>query len=110
MKEDGSFNQIVIMAASDATRASGIVAKAFYKVLKKNGFSDEQIINVSTCILDCLLQSLSGYKEKAEAASGKTAVSKPQKEQVRKNGRRRRPVNGEDPMRPMGAEMTAPEN
>ncbi|MBZ0155147.1 MAG: hypothetical protein K8I29_02905 [Alphaproteobacteria bacterium] len=64
MKQNCGFDKIVMLAAKDTERAARIVATSFYKVLRKNGFTDEQIVNVSSCILDCLLESLREYKQK----------------------------------------------
>lgn len=70
MGQNCDFDQIAILAAKDAGKASRIVATSFYKVLRRNGFTDEQIINVSSCILDCLLQSLREYKQKSGVKAG----------------------------------------
>ncbi len=64
MNSYGKFDEYVGLAAKDAARASEIVAKSFYKILRKNGFSDAQIINVANNMLDCLIQTLDSYKER----------------------------------------------
>jgi predicted transcriptional regulator len=64
MNSYGKFDEYVGLAAKDAAKASEIVAKSFYKILRKNGFSDAQIINVANNILDCLIQTLDSYKER----------------------------------------------
>jgi glycosylphosphatidylinositol transamidase (GPIT) subunit GPI8 len=58
------MDKIIQLAAVDAERAARVVARSFYRVLRKNGFTDDQIINVANNMLDCLLESLDGYKEK----------------------------------------------
>jgi glycosylphosphatidylinositol transamidase (GPIT) subunit GPI8 len=64
MKEDNKFEEIVRIASRDTEKASRIISKSFYKVLRRNGFSDEQIISVASDILGCLIESLDGYREK----------------------------------------------
>jgi hypothetical protein len=67
MHSYGKFDEYVGLAVKDAERASEIVAKSFYKILRKNGFNDAQIINVANNILDCLIQTLDSYKERGES-------------------------------------------
>lgn len=64
MKEDNKFEDIVRIASRDTEKASRIISKSFYKVLRRNGFTDDQIISVASDILGCLIESLEGYKEK----------------------------------------------
>lgn len=64
MEERKQMDRVIQMAAEDPERAARIVAKSFYKVLRKNEFSDDQIIAVANNILDCLIDSLAGYKKK----------------------------------------------
>ena len=66
MEQNEKFNKLVNMAHSDTERAAEIIAKSFYKILRKSGFSDDQVISVASNILDCLLQTLDGYKEASE--------------------------------------------
>ena len=64
MNSFGKFDEYVGLAAKDAERASEIVAKSFYKIMRKNGFSNAQIISVANTLLDCLIQTLDSYKER----------------------------------------------
>lgn len=64
MNAFGKFDEYVNLATKDAEKAAEIVAKSFYKILKKNGFTDAQIVNVANTILDCLIQTLENYREK----------------------------------------------
>ncbi len=64
MEQNARFNQAIMLAAKDAENATKILAKSFYKILREKGFTDGQIVNVSSFILDCLLQSLRDYKQK----------------------------------------------
>lgn len=64
MKEDNKFEEIARIASRDTEKASRIISKSFYKVLRRNGFSDEQIISVASDILGYLIESLEGYREK----------------------------------------------
>jgi len=70
MKND-QFEHIVDLAAKDSKRGARVVAKVFYRILRKKGFSENQIIDISTNILNCLVESLSGYEEKIETANEK---------------------------------------
>ena len=65
------FENIVDLAAKDSKRGARVVAKAFYRILRKKGFSKNQIIDISTNILNCLVESLSGYEEKIENVNEK---------------------------------------
>ena len=60
----GKFDAYVTAAVNNTEKASELVAKSFYKILRKNGFNDAQIINVANNLLDCLIQTLGNYKEK----------------------------------------------
>ncbi|MFA6146752.1 MAG: hypothetical protein WC899_00900 [bacterium] len=63
----GSYKRLdeyVEYAVSNSDHASELIARSFYKILRKNGFSDKQIINTANNLLDCLIKSLEGYKEK----------------------------------------------
>ncbi|OHB71726.1 MAG: hypothetical protein A2W23_06965 [Planctomycetes bacterium RBG_16_43_13] len=64
MKENQNFEDIVRIASSDTEKASRIISRSFYKVLRRNGFTDDQIISVASNILGCLIEGLEGYKEK----------------------------------------------
>lgn len=66
MERDEKFDQLVKLAARDTEKAAEIVARSFYKILRRNGFADDQIIGVANSILDCLILTLDGYKEKSE--------------------------------------------
>lgn len=58
------FDEYVEDAVNNTDHASELIARSFYKILRKNGFSDSKIINTANHILDCLIKSLDGYKEK----------------------------------------------
>ncbi len=64
MKDGNKFEDIVRIASRDTEKASRIISKSFYKVLRRNGFTDDQIISVASDILGCLIESLEGYREK----------------------------------------------
>lgn len=64
MDMDGQFDHFVAVAARDVERAASLVAKTFYRILRKNGFSDDQIVCVASNLLDCLIQALEEYKGK----------------------------------------------
>jgi hypothetical protein len=69
------FENIVDLAAKDSKRGARVVAKAFYRILRKKGFSKNQIIDISTNILNCLVESLSGYEEKIEHVTDNRQVT-----------------------------------
>jgi hypothetical protein len=64
-KEQSQMEKVIQLAANDAERAARVVARSFYKILRKNGFSNEQIIAVANNMLECLIESLEGYKQKS---------------------------------------------
>lgn len=64
MTSYGTFDEYVRMAVNSSKDASQVVAISFYKILRKNGFNDNQIINVANNILDCLIRTLESYKER----------------------------------------------
>ncbi len=75
MSTYGKFDVYVKLAINDSEKASEIVAKSFYKILRKNGFTDAQIINVANSILDCLIQTLDSYRERAGEGKDVRAVN-----------------------------------
>jgi NAD+--asparagine ADP-ribosyltransferase len=77
MPSDEKFEKFVSLAAKDAEKASEIVAKAFYKILRKNGFSNEQVISVAGDILECLCNTYEGYSSKPKGKSKKSGVKNP---------------------------------
>ncbi|MBI4714903.1 MAG: hypothetical protein HY760_03020 [Nitrospirae bacterium] len=69
MSQHDQMDRIIQMAAGDAEKAARIVARSFYKVLRRNGFSNDQIIDVANSMLDCLINSLDGYQQKSQLQS-----------------------------------------
>lgn len=59
-------------AVNDTDHVSELPARSFYKILRKNGFGNEQIIYTENNLLDCLIESLYGYKEDLDVIPGKT--------------------------------------
>ena len=53
-----SLERIIGLAAKDSKKGARVAAKVFYRILRKNGFMDNQIINIATNILSCLTESL----------------------------------------------------
>ena len=51
------FERIVGLVSKDTKKGAEIVAKLFYRILRKNGYSEGQIINISATLLDCLTKS-----------------------------------------------------
>lgn len=75
MVQHNQMDKIIQLAAKNAEQASRLIARSFYKVLRKNGFSDDQIIAVANNILDCLIESLDGYKNKSASKESSQIVS-----------------------------------
>ena len=61
-----NLEKIIHIASKDSKRGSRVVAKVFYRILRKNGFTENQIIDIATNILNCLTESLKGYEKKIE--------------------------------------------
>ncbi len=61
-----NFEKIIDLAAKDTEKGARVVAKVFYRILRKKGFSKNQIIDISTNVLNCLVESLQGYEKKVE--------------------------------------------
>ena len=58
------FEKIVDLAAHDTKKGARIVAKVFYRILRKKGFSENQVIDIATNMLNCLIDSLDGCEKK----------------------------------------------
>ncbi len=50
------------------TNRNQIVAKSFYKELRREGFSHEQIIDLSTTLLDFVTRDISNNNESVRAS------------------------------------------
>ena len=61
------LEKIIDLAAKDTKNGPRAVAKVFYSILRKKDFSENQIIDVSTNVLNCLIESLQGYEKKIES-------------------------------------------
>ncbi len=48
----------------DMEKVSILVARAFFRELRRHHFTDGQVIRVASEIIDCLNKSLEGYKDK----------------------------------------------
>ena len=66
---NSNFEKIVDLAAKDTEKGARVLAKFFYRVLRKKGFTKNQIIDISTNLLNCLVESLHGYENKKENVS-----------------------------------------
>ena len=58
------FEKIVALVSKDTSKGAAIVAKLFYRILRKNGYTEGQIITISANLIDCLTKSLKGYEKK----------------------------------------------
>lgn len=70
----GSLEKIIDLAAKDTRKGARVVAKAFYRILRKKGFTENQIIDISTNVLNCLVGSLQGYEKKIESETSGSHV------------------------------------
>ncbi len=61
------FERYVRMASRDQERAAKVVAKSFYKILRKNGFTHNQVISVAGYILDGLIEENNSSAEPEKA-------------------------------------------
>ena len=64
---NSDFERIINIASKDTKKGSEIVARFFYRILKRNNFSQEQIIDIATNIISCLTRSLKSYEKKISA-------------------------------------------
>jgi hypothetical protein len=62
-----TLNVDLAYASVHPDRIAASVALAFYRELRRHNFTNNQIINVATELIDCLNKSLEGYKKKTEA-------------------------------------------
>ena len=74
--DNSNFEKIIDLAAKDTKKGARVVAKFFYRILRKKDFSENQIIDISTNILNCLVESLQGYEKKIEKAHDSMQVSR----------------------------------
>lgn len=73
MKGEG-FERIITLAKQDSRRGARVVAKVFYRILRKQGFTNKQIINIATNILGCLIQSMKISENRTEVSSKKVDI------------------------------------
>ena len=58
MKSCETLEKMLKMSSGDRQRAGRIVARSFYKTLRKNGFSQAEIMDVAGHILDDLIKDM----------------------------------------------------
>ena len=61
---NSDFERILSIASKDTEKGSEIVARVFYRILRRNNFSQEQIIDIATNIISCLTRSLKSYEKR----------------------------------------------
>jgi len=66
---NSDFDRVINLAAKDTKKGGRVVARVFYRILRKRGFSENQIINIATNILICLIDSIKVDKKKIDNAS-----------------------------------------
>lgn len=72
------IDRVINLAAKDTKKGARVVAKVFYRSLQKQGFSDNQIIDITTNILSCLIDQLNGYHKRRDNSA--KHEKEPQKE------------------------------
>ncbi len=68
---NSQFDRVISLAAKDTKRGARVIAKVFYRILRRKGFTQNQIIDISTNMLNCLIESQEGYEQKIESTSKK---------------------------------------
>jgi glycosylphosphatidylinositol transamidase (GPIT) subunit GPI8 len=63
-----SIERVIHLATKDTKKGARVVAKVFYRILRKQGFSDNQIIDITSNILSCLIEKLSSCERKQESS------------------------------------------
>ena len=66
---NSDLEKIVNIASKDTKKGSEIIARVFYRILRRNNFSQEQIIDIATNIISCLTRSLNSYEKKINTES-----------------------------------------
>ena len=66
-----TLNVDLAYASVHPDRIAASVALAFYRELRRHNFTNNQIINVATELIDCLNKSLEGYRKKTEEGQQK---------------------------------------
>ena len=66
---NSDLERIVNIASKDTKKGSEIIARVFYRILRRNNFSQEQIIDIATNIISCLTRSLNSYEKKINTES-----------------------------------------
>jgi hypothetical protein len=60
----------VTSLAEHPEKTSVLVARAFFRELRRHNFTDGQVVRVASELIDCLNKSLEGYKEKITREKG----------------------------------------
>ncbi len=58
MKNCQTFEKMLQMSSADRTRASYVVAKSFFKMLRRNGFLQSEIMNFAGQLLDEVIRDI----------------------------------------------------
>ncbi len=64
-----AFEKIMSLSAKDPRKGARVAAKVFYRILRKNGFQENQIIDISTNIISCLIGAIKIDEKKTEEIS-----------------------------------------
>ena len=72
MKNCGTIEKMLQMSSEDRARASRVVARSFFKMLRRNGFSQGEIMTFSGHLLDEVIRDmkLNGQKRQTWSETG----------------------------------------
>ncbi len=68
--DNSNFEKVINLAAKDTKKGARVVAKVFYRILRKKGFSENQVIDIATNILNCLIKSLNSNEQEIDNVKG----------------------------------------
>ena len=68
LMNSSKLEKVINLATKDSKKGTRVLAKIFYRILRSKGFSENQIIDIATNILNCLIEKLNGYEKKIDKA------------------------------------------
>ena len=69
MKNCETIEKVLQMSSEDRAKASRVVARSFFKMLRRNGFSQGEIMNFTGHLLDEVIRDMKLNGEKQQAWS-----------------------------------------
>lgn len=82
MKNCETLDRMLKMSAGDREKTGRVVARTFYKILRENGFTHPEIIDLTGKMLDEVMKDIrvNGKDEPAAVATGESDIQPPSKE------------------------------